>query len=476
MVKLLLVAAAAAASGTLVYLFMRWERASREHWVVYLLFAVIVIDSTLYANQTNEPRGLLHPGSGSLEFRLPEVIITLALIARLITKGAPQRAGLPALLWTAVAAWWTVEAVEGFVRHNSTVKLPYEAKAIVYVVGGFALLSGIPVRRFIEGRGFERLVRWSALAATVLLFTSFTHKTFSFNLPLAPLQGFGQMGTDAATAFVVIGTIGLMLELAKERRNRLTLLCIVPLALSPFFANQRAVLLELGATVTVLVIVGLGSTARQRMRVKASEVALVALATVGVVLAVSIVPAITSQKSVGSGPLATTIEHTVGSALNSEAKVESAQSRLNKWSVSLKDAEQHIFLGQGLGFTYSYFAPGPNVYVNTDLTENIGLDLWLRTGLIGVLLLLVALVVSLVQGFTTWHLHPDRMVAVLALALCAVVIGFVAKGQVESIFDNYRLASLLGVSLGMLRAAVTSAGGGVREMRTQRALLHYEAV
>src|SRR5690349_3951081 len=151
MVKLLLLVAAAVASGGLVYLFMRWERASREHWVAYLLLAVIVVDSTLYANETNEPRGLLHPGSGSFEFRLPEVIITLALVARLITRGAPLRAGLPALLWTAVAGWWAAEAVEGLVRHNSTVKLPYEAKAIIYVVGGFALLSGIPVRRFIEG-------------------------------------------------------------------------------------------------------------------------------------------------------------------------------------------------------------------------------------------------------------------------------------------------------------------------------------
>ena len=83
----------------------------------------------------------------------------------------------------------------------------------------------------------------------------------------------------------------------------------------------------------------------------------------------------------------------------------------------------------------------------------------------------MALVVSLVQGFTTWHLHPDRMVAVLALALCAVLIGFLAKGQVESIFENYRLASLFGVSLGMLRATFTSAGGGARDMREQRALL-----
>jgi len=471
--KLLLLVAAAVGAGALLYLFMRWERAGCEHWVVYLLLAVIVVDSTVYANQTNEPRGLLHPGTGSLEFRLPEVIITLALVARLVTKQRPLRAGIPALLWTSVAAWWTVEAVEGVIRHNSMVKLPYEAKAIVYVAGGFALLSGIPVRRFIEGRGIERLVRWSAVAATVLLLTAFSHHTYSFNIPLMPLVGFGQMGTDAATAFVIIGTIGLMLELAKEQRNRLTLLCIIPLALSPFGADQRAVLLQIGATVTVLVIVALGSTARQRLRVKASEVSLVAFATVGVVLAVSVVPAVTQGHSV-TAPLTSTYQRTVSSVINSEAKVQSAQDRINEWNIAVSDAKQNIFLGQGLGFTYTYFDVGSNAYVTTDLTHNFTLDLWLRTGIIGVLLFLVALVVSLVQGFTTWHLHPDRMVAVLALALCAVVIGLVAKGQVESVLDNYRLASLLGISLGMLRAAVTSAGGGVRDLRTQRDLLHYE--
>ena len=102
----------------------------------------------------------------------------------------------------------------------------------------------------------------------------------------------------------------------------------------------------------------------------------------------------------------------------------------------------------------------------TDLTENIGLDLWLRTGLIGLALFLAAIVVSLVNGFATWRLHPDRMVAVLALALVAVVVGFIAKGQVESIFENYRLATVLGLSLGMLRSAVTSGGGGPAAMRT----------
>jgi hypothetical protein len=474
--KLPLLAGVAALACIVVYVFARWERSNREHWVVYLLLGLIVVDSTLYSNQTGVPRGLFHPGGGSLQFRLPEVVITLALVARLVAKGAPRSVGWPALAWLAVGAWWAVEAVEGVIHHNSSTQLPYEAKAIVYVMGAYALAAGVPIRKFLEGRGMQRLLRWSALAATVLLLMTFDHhRTVSFHLPLVPLVGFGQMGTDAATVFVVVGVLGFVIELAKERRNALNLLCVVPLAVSPFFAYQRAVLLTLGAVVTVIVLASLGSTARQRLRVRASEVALAALAVVGVVLGVSVVPALTSQGSFNS-PLTTTIRNQIENTLNSEAKVESAQSRINKWTVAVKDAEQDPVLGQGLGFTYSYFTPGPNVFVVTDLTENIGLDLWLRTGLIGVALFLAALIASLVNGFTAWRMHPDRMVAVLALALFAIVVGMVAKGQVESIFDNYRLATVLGLSLGMLRAAVTSAGGGLSAVQMQQAYRQYEVV
>ena len=90
----------------LLYLFLRWERSGREHWVVFLLLGMLVVESSLCDNQTTIPQGLFHPGTGSLEFRLPEVIITVALVARLVIKGTPQRIGLPALLWLAVAAWW----------------------------------------------------------------------------------------------------------------------------------------------------------------------------------------------------------------------------------------------------------------------------------------------------------------------------------------------------------------------------------
>jgi hypothetical protein len=54
----------------------------------------------------------------------------------------------------------------------------------------------------------------------------------------------------------------------------------------------------------------------------------------------------------------------------------------------------------------------------------------------------------------------------------AVVVGFFAKGMVESILEKYRLATMLGLSLGLLRSAVTSDGG--RRLTTRRTHVYGE--
>ncbi|HVA02314.1 MAG TPA: O-antigen ligase family protein [Acidimicrobiales bacterium] len=462
-------------STMLFYVFVQWERSAREHWVVFLLLGMLIVESSLYGNFSDVPRGIFHPGAGSFQFRTPEVIITVALLARMAVKGLPTRIGVPALAWLAVAGWLSLEIVEGILRHNSTTYIPYEAKAIVYVVGGYALVAGVPVRRFIDGRGFERTLRWSALLATALVLMTAAKFSYSAKLPLIPLSHSGPMGTDSAALFATIGLIGLLLELAKDRRSRLNLLATVPLLLGGFFAFQRAVLLMIGAAIVFVLVVALGRTARQRLRVRMGEILITALAVVGVVLGVSVIPAITAQRPVQT-PFASTIGRNLNLTLNSGAKAESAQARLNKWNVALGDARQHPILGEGLGFTYTYYVPGPNQFVTTDLTENIGLDLLLRTGVIGLVLFLIALVASLVNGFAAWRMHPDRLVAVLALALVAVIVGMIAQGQVESIFENYRIATLLGLSLGLLRSAVTSGGGTMMAMRTFGDYRHYEVV
>jgi O-antigen ligase len=210
----------------------------------------------------------------------------------------------------------------------------------------------------------------------------------------------------------------------------------------------------LGASVTVILLVATGTTARRRLRIKSAEVLLSALAVVGVVLTVAVVPAVESQK-----PVQLPLSSTIAKTFDSQAKIESAEDRASKWEVAFSLIRQHPIIGNGLGVEFSYYNPGPNIFSMTDVTENIGIDLWMRAGLIGLGLFVLALLFSVFDGLVAWRLHPDRMVAVLALALVAVVVGFVAKGMVESIFEKYRLATMLGLSLGMLRSAVTSTGG-----------------
>jgi O-antigen ligase len=473
--RLILLLGGLVVSGMLFYVFVQWERTAREHWVPFLLLGMLVVEASLYNNFSKVPRGIFHPGSGSFQFRTPEVVITVALLARLAVRGLPARIGFPAMAWAAVAGWWTLEMMEGILRHNSSTYIPYEAKAIVYVVGGYALVAGVPVRRFLDGRGLERTLRWSAVIATALILMTVAKFKFTANVPLVPLRQFGVMGTDSAALFVAIGLIGLLLELAKKRRSVFNLAATVPLLLGAFFAFQRAVLLMLGAAVVVVLLVALGRVARQRLRVRVGEILITALAVVGVVLAVSVIPAITVQRPV-STPFASTLGRNLTLTLSSGAKKESAQARLNKWHVAFTDVRQHPILGEGLGFTYTYWVPGPNTFVTTDLTENIFLDLLLRTGVVGLAFFLVALVMSLVNGFAAWRLHPDRMVAVLALTLVALVVGMIAQGQVESIFENYRIATLLGLTLGLLRSAVTSGGGTMKAMRTFSDYRHYEVV
>ncbi len=444
---------AAVASTLLLGVFVHWERTDQVHRPVVLILVLIVIEVALYDNESTIPRGIFHPGTGALEFRLPEVLISLALIARLVVRGTPKSIGVPAFLWAGYAALLALAAVEGVLRHNSLVKLPDEAKEIVYIVGAYALAAGVPVRRYIDARVFETLARWLSVAAVLLIAATLQGRQYPLKLPLLSVPNLGALAGDAGAIFLAVGLIALMLELAKDRRSGLTLLATVPLILTPFFTEQRASLLMLGAAVVVVILVALGPTARRRLRVNVVEVTLCALAVVAVVLAVSVVPAIARQNTVAI-PLTATVVNT----FESTGKLESAQARVNKWAVSWDAVKDELILGHGLGYEYSYFQPGPNQFIVTDITENIGLDLLLREGIVGLVFFLVALLVSLVNGMAVWRLHPDRMVGVFALALVAIVIGFMAKGQVESIFDNYREATFLGLTLGMLRSAVTSAG------------------
>ena len=153
------------------------------------------------------PRSIFHPGSGSTQLRLPEIYITLALIARLIARGRPKRIGLPAGLWLAFAAWMAVGLIEGKLYHNAFSQDLYEAKDIIYIAGAYALAAGVPVRKYFERGDLFKLGTLCVVCASILDLMTMAHVSVNTNLPVLPLQDFGAVGAETAALFLAIGTM-----------------------------------------------------------------------------------------------------------------------------------------------------------------------------------------------------------------------------------------------------------------------------
>ena len=94
--------------------------------------------------------------------------------------------------------------------------------------------------------------------------------------------------------------------------------------------------------------------------------------------------------------------------------------------------------------------------MTTAYAHDIALDLWLRLGLIGLVLFALAFRRLLVGGVRVWRRHPDPRTAAPRAGTGGGVGGLIATAFLEPFLDEYRLATLFGVSLGMLRGTVTS--------------------
>ena len=442
-----------------VSLFVRWEREGNDQRVPLVLLGLLVVESTLYFTP-DVPRGIFHPGSGSTQLRLPEIYITLALLARLIARGKPTRIGLPAGLWLAFGAWLAVGAVEGGLYHNSFSQNIYEAKAIWYVVGAYALAAGVPVRRYLDSGDLFKLGSLSVGCATLLDLMTIGHVSINLDIPLLPLQSFGSIGNEGAALFFAIGTLCFMAKVATRPVRLRDVVALIPLIVCVVLANERAVLLNLAVVFGVIVIalfIGHRHGIVRRFQVRSGQVVLTLLAVVAVFIALLAIPAAVDQQPV-KVPLASSFEN----LFHNEGKAESAQDRLNLASEAEALIPQHLFIGWGLGIEFQFYETGTHQVQTISYAHNIVLDLWLRLGLIGLVLFVAALWFSISDGLKVWRRHPDAVIAALALALVAVLAGLILTALLEPLIDEYRFAVLFGVSLGMLRACVTSMGAPPR--------------
>ena len=433
--------------------FMRNERRGTPERTVLFFLAYLITEAALYESQSRIPAGLIHPGLGAdpnpgddlietaFSFRLLDILIPLALWARLLGSRGRGGAAIPAFAWAGFLAWLGLAGVQGLVLGSDRNLLLFEGKALVYL-GLLFVVLGADLRVMVTSRAFERLVLSAAAVAVLLTGAHAAGVEINQTIPILPLDRFGVVGTDAASIFGAMAIVTLVLAATRDE-GRLAMLGATAAFMAPaLIAQQRAALLGLG--VSIVFVLALSLLAPERVRVTPAE---------GSVLIVGLVFVVGTLALVGAGvqgkpfslPFISSVEQTFARG----DKALSAESRVNQWNAAPLVIDDRPWTGWGLGKTYLYYDPGPKGFIRTNLTHNIGLDLLLRTGLIGLGLFAAALLASIAVGVRMWRKATDPFVAALALASSAIVLALISKGMVESLFEKYRLAALLGLVVGI---------------------------
>jgi O-antigen ligase len=423
-------------------LFYRLERRTESSAaVVTILLAILVMEAALYPDPNNVPDGLFHPEIGGLSFRIFDVLIPLALAARLAVRRPPRSLPITLLLWGAFIAWLACAGVIGLVEGSPPAIVAFQAKAILYL-GLMALALDVPPDGWLAPRRLRFLIGLASFAAAALIATDQASVMVSLDLPLLPLSGFGPVGSDAATIFAGLGVIALVLGVCSASGRTSLLIASGPLLLAPAVADQRAALL--GLLVSLVAVAAFAPLAWRHLRATGTEVTLAVVA----VAAVLVIPTVATA-ALGSASARVPFAETLQETFRSRGKQLSGQERVNQWDEARALVSERPVLGWGLGKQYHYYSPGFFEFKETDLTHNILGDLMLRTGVVGVLLFLAAAFASLGDALATWRRSLDPRVAALGLACFGALAGLIAKGMVESLFEKYRLAIFMGLLVGM---------------------------
>jgi O-antigen ligase len=297
---------------------------------------------------------------------------------------------------------------------------------------------------------------------------SFSGIRISSNNSILPLSDFGHVGADAATLFPALGFIGFAMEYTRDQRRWAVLPASVVLVLAHAASAQRAARLDVVVTIAAFLLIVLAPRAR-RFRIRGGELAVVALA----VAAVIATPIFVHGLRGGIESTFVSAIPVVNSAVNvasSNYRQGSIQSRYNEWAAAGQLISESPVIGQGLGKTFVHYDVGVRQFVTFDETNNIVLDLLLRTGAVGLALFLAAIVSTAVEGLRVWHSAEDVVAAVCAMTL-AVLAGLIGKGMVESVLNEFHLTPLLGLLAGLVTSAATYARTAQAQPRCSSLLL-----
>jgi hypothetical protein len=451
-------------------LFVHLERRDRPEIAVAVVVATAFVEMLLYPDQNDVQAGLFRLAVGGQSLRAYDVLIPLALMARLWVRGVPRRWAPEGVAWAVFFTWYAVGLVIGLLHDNELALSLFHFRAVVNVGGGFVLAAGVPVQRYVRRRTVGVMV--IALGLTAALYAGPT--LASSDDPASPTDEasgitFGLLGADTPTAMVSLGVVALLVEGARSTgRRTYVFVGSLGLLVVPFLVSQRAAIIGLATCIGLLFALSGTQTWRRRITTTPVEAALLLAAVAVPVIGMLVAQSISASEDPEQPELSIPLVERVNESFFATSKAASAETRKNLWSDGIDRIFDKPLVGSGLGTEYRV----ERAAVDDDLVgggfHNIVVDVAVRSGLAGLAMFVIACTRSAAAAVRVWRRHPDPLVAALAMGVLVALAGLLAKGLVESIFEKYRLAVLAGVLLGVLGSASASERAAREEGATDR--------
>ncbi len=436
---LIVVGAGAALLMSVVFgWFYVLESNDRRHTIFNVVVLTFILEAVVTPESAEVPVGLLRPALLGQDFRPPDLFLIAALAARLLA-GRWGRIGPVGLAWFPFIVVYLNGVVIGLMVGLEFSQVLFQGKALLYLVGGLVVASGVDIDRLYESIGRMGLVLAPLLP--IGLIVSLSKLEIGVNTPVQDFPRLGSLSHDTVTILVVVGGAVILTEAVRKHPRWYVAVAGVALLLVPITRDQRGSYLSLAAVVLTLLILGLGETWRRRSSVTGVQIALITslLVAVGAVGLASGAPS-----------------RAVSEAFGGQGNEESARDRLSLFERSIELAQQRPVFGSGVGAEVEI----RTVNTGEDLVttaHNLLLDLWLRVGFVGAGLFVIALVVTGWTAVSVWRGTARNATAAIAIVGLLGVVGWLAKALVEPALDKFRLSLLAGLAIGFVAASWRSA-------------------
>ena len=242
------------------------EERGRPEIAVLIVLGLVVFDALLYPSQAAVPPGILHPTIMGHDYRVPDLVIPLALIARLVVRGLPRRVTGTGLLWFVFFATFAFSAFLGTANGHTSTLVIFQTKFVIEAGGMAILASGVRSDVWTSPVFIGRAAWVLGLVSLGPIAMGAVGRSVS--LPILAQASLGRLGADAATVLVSFGFVLLLVEVCGASPRPGVIAWCGVMIVSPIFTGQRAALIGMVVTLMCGVVVLVGRPWRRRSRMR----------------------------------------------------------------------------------------------------------------------------------------------------------------------------------------------------------------